>query len=202
VNYGEKFADWINDATRTSYQLGYYSTDPKLDGKHRKINISVKGRGLEALYRTATTRVKRSGRLTRAALIAQSRVEAALRYGEPVNDLQLEATAVAAKSKNGGSEMRVQITLNPEGVKFAREIGQNVTELDVGVFCVDEKRLMVGQLWKRVTLRFSEADYARFRRLGLGFTVIVPIRRSARDIKIAVYDGIADRVGTVMLKPK
>jgi VWFA-related protein len=202
VNYGEKFADWINDATRTSYQLGYYSTDPKLDGKHRKINIRVKGRGLEALYRHGYYARETVGTLDRAALIAQSRVEAALRYGDSVHDLQLAATAVTAKSKNGGSEMRVQITLNPEGVKFARETGQNVTDLDVGVFCVDEKRLMVGQLWKRVTLRFSEADYARFRRLGMGFTVIVPIRRSARDIKIAVYDGIGDRVGTVMVKPK
>ncbi len=202
VNYGEKFADWINAATRTSYQLGYYSTDPKLDGKHRKVNVSVKGRGLEPLYRHGYYARETPAMLDRADMIAQSRVEAALRYGLPVNDLQVVATALSAKSKNGDREMRVQITLNPEGVKFAREMGQNVTVLDVGVFCVDEKRLMVGQLWKRVSLRLNEAEYSRFRQLGMGFTVIVPIRRSARDIKIAVYDGLADRVGTAVIKPK
>jgi len=202
VNYGEKFADWINGATRTSYQLGYYSTDPKLDGKHRKVNVSVKGRGLEPLYRHGYYARETPAMLDRAEMIAQSRVEAALRYPEPVNDLQVAATALSAKSRNGGSEMRVQITLSPEGVQFAREMGKSVTALDVGVFCVDEKRLMVGQVWKRVTLRLSEAEYSSFRRLGMGFTVIVPIRRSARDIKIAVYDGIADRVGTAVTRPK
>jgi VWFA-related protein len=202
VNYGEKFADWINGATRTSYQLGYYSTDPKLDGKHRKVDVSVKGRGLEPLYRHGYYARETPAMLDRADMMAQSRIEAALRYAEPVSDLQVAATALAAKSRNGGSEMRVQITLNPEGVQFAREMGRNVAALDVGVFCVDEKRLMVGQLWKRVTLRLSEAEYSSFRQLGMGFTVIVPIRRSARDIKIAVYDGLADRVGTAVTKPK
>ena len=202
VNFGVKFADWVNAASRTAYQLGYYSTRPDLDGKYRKIQVKVNRRDVTPLYRRGYYARDTAVVIDRAEVIAQSRMSSALRYAGNVPDVRLTASAVAGKAKDGTREMVVQVNVAPAAVKFNRLIAEHAASLDLAVLCADERRLLVGHKWQRVDLRLSETQYEQYLKSGLGFTVHVPIRRSARHVKVAVYDRAADLVGTLETKPK
>jgi hypothetical protein len=49
-------------------------------------------------------------------------------------------------------------------------------------------------------MKLPDERYALFRESGVGFTVHVPIRRSANMVKAIVYDYAADRIGSAMPK--
>jgi hypothetical protein len=74
-----------------------------------------------------------------------------------------------------------------------------MASFDVAVFCLD-RQYLVGYVWRRIDMKLPDERYALFRESGVGFTVHVPIRRSANMVKAIVYDYAADRIGSAMPK--
>lgn len=205
LTYGDKFADRIDATTRGGYQLGYYPTDAALDGKYRKVTVKVNRRGLEVLYRHGYYARETAPPIDHRQVTSQSRVMAAARYASEVRDLQLAVTATRGKKPDGSLEMVVQVNVDPAGVAITGAGNQRAISLDVAVFCVDRMirgSYVVGQEWRRVDVRLDDERYERFMKTGIGFTVHVPLRRSANQVKAIVYDYAADLVGTAMPKIK
>jgi VWFA-related protein len=201
VTYGERFADRIDAATRSGYQLGYYPANTALDGKYRKVTVQVKRRGATVLYQHGYYAREEVAAIDRRQVISQSRVEAALRYGEEVPDLAVRAAARRGKSADGKPEMIVQVNVDPAGIAIQGEGDSRTVSLDVAVFCLDRssrQSYLVGYVWRRVTVQLDGARYDQFQKTGIGFTVHVPIRRSSNYVKAVLYDYHADRVGTVV----
>jgi hypothetical protein len=199
VTYGAQFADRINAATRTGYQLGYAPANPALDGKYRKVTVKVNRRGARVLHQFGYYARDEFTALDRRQVIGQSRVEAALRFGEPVSDLRFDASATPGTAPDGRRMMTVQVQIPPGGVSVTGEGSARQASVDVAVFCFD-RNYVVGYVWRRIDIGLPDSRYAQFQRSGLGFTVSVPIRRSANMVKAVVYDYLADRVGTVLPK--
>jgi hypothetical protein len=203
LTYGDKFADRIDATTRGGYQLGYYPTDSALDGKYRKITVKVNRRGLEVLYRHGYYARAAAPPIDTRQVQSQSRVLAAARYPDEVRDLQLAVSATRGKKPDGSLEMVVQVNVDPAGVAVTGAGAQRAISLDVAVFCVDQtlrQSYIVGQEWRRVDVKLDDQVYDRFMKMGIGFTVHVPLRRSANRVKAIVYDYAADLVGTAMPK--
>jgi hypothetical protein len=139
--------------------------------------------------------------LDRREVISQSRVEAALRYGGPVADLKLDVTAQPGKSADGKREMLVQVNVAPADVAIYDNGVERRILLDVAVFCMD-RQYLVGYVWRRVDLSMSDERLQLFRNSGIGFTVHVPIRRSANFVKAVVYNPTSDRLGTAVPRIK
>ena len=199
LTYGDRFAARIEANTRTGYQLGYAPSDPALDGKYRKVTVRVNRRGATVLYQHGYFARDDFAPLDRRQVISQSRVEAALRYGQPVTDLQLSATATPGKSADGKREMVVQVNVDPANVGIYDNGLQQRLQLDVAVFCLD-RQYLVGYVWRRIDMTMTDERLRQFKQHGVGFTVHVPIRRSASFVKAVVYDATADRIGTAVPK--
>jgi hypothetical protein len=205
LTYGDKFADRIDATTRGGYQLGYYPADSAMDGRYRKVTVRVNRRGLEVLYRHGYYAREAAPPIDHRQVTSQSRVLAAARYTEEVRDLQLAVTATRGKKPDGSLEMVVQVNVDPAGVSVTGTGVQRAISLDVAVFCVDQMirgTSVVGQEWRRIDVRLGDQQYERFMKMGIGFTVHVPLRRSANLVKAVVYDYAADLVGTAMPKIK
>lgn len=179
------------------YQLGYEPSDPALDGKYRKVRVKVNRRGARVLYQQGYYARNEFTTFDRRAVISQSRVEAALRYPRLVDDLKLNVTASAGRTPDRRHQMTVQVNIDPSTLQVTSMGGERLVSLDVGVFCVDRGQL-VGYIWRRMTLNLDDNRYAQVLQGGLGFTVIVPLQRSAKQVKAVVYDYASDRVGSAL----
>jgi VWFA-related protein len=199
LTYGDKFAGRIDATTRTGYQLGYAPSDPALDGRYRKVTVKVNRRGARVLHQQGYYAREEFTTFSRRQIIAQTRVEAALRYPQPVNDLELAVEARRGKAADGRRQLSVQVNIRPEALAVTGTGPDRMVSLDVAVFCFD-RQFLVGYVWRRVDVRLPDDRYARFLRSGVGFTVHVPIRRSANLVKAVVYDAHGDRLGTAMPK--
>jgi VWFA-related protein len=199
VTYGDRFADRINATTRVGYQLGYDPTNQLLDGKYRKVTVKVNRRGATVLYHHGYYAREDFTPLDRRQVIGQSRVEAALRHPQPVADLQLTVSAKPHRSPTGAREMLVQVNVAPTNVAVSGTGSDRSASLDVAVFCFD-RQYLVGYVWRRVDMKLPDERYELFRKSGVGFTVHVPIRRSANMVKAVVYDYAADRIGSAVPK--
>jgi VWFA-related protein len=199
VTYSDRFADRINAATRVGYQLGYDPTNQMLDGRYRKVTVKVNRRGATVLYHHGYYAREDFKPLERRQVISQSRVEAALRYPQPVDDLRLTVTAKPGRSSTGTREMLVQVNVAPTHVAVSGAGADRMASFDVAVFCFD-RQYLVGYVWRRVDMSLPDERYEIFRRSGVGFTVHVPIRRSANMVKAVVYDYAGDRIGSVIPK--
>jgi VWFA-related protein len=199
VTYADKFADKIDATTRVGYQLGYDPTNQALDGKYRKVTVKVNRRGATVLYHHGYYAREDFTPLDRRQVIGQSRVEAALRYPQPVTDLELTVAATPGRSATGEREMLVQVNVAPTNVAVTGTGAARSASFDVAVFCFD-RQYLVGYVWRRVDMKLPDDRYEVFRRSGVGFTVHVPIRRSANMVKAVVYDYAGDRVGSATPK--
>jgi len=163
------------------------------------VTVKVNRRGARVLYQQGYYAREEFTTFSRRQIIAQTRVEAALRYPQPVNDLELAVEARRGKAADGRRQMSVQVNLRPEALAVTGAGPDRMVSLDVAVFCFD-RQFLVGYVWRRVDVRLPDDRYARFLRSGVGFTVHVPIRRSANLVKAVVYDAHGDRLGTAMPK--
>lgn len=199
LTYGPPFADRVNAATRTGYQLGYAPANPSLDGKYRKVEVKVRRPGARVLFQHGYYARDEFTVLDRRQVVGQSRVEAALRYAEPVADVQFTATALPATASDGRRAMSVQVQVAAGQLTVTGDGAERKASVDVAVFCFD-RQYVVGYVWRRVEIGLPDDRYAKFLNSGVGFTISVPIRRSANMVKAVVYDYLADRIGTALPK--
>jgi hypothetical protein len=202
LSYGSEFADHIDLATRSGYQLGYYSSNPLFDGKYRQISVKVKRRGLTVLYRHGYYARESAPPIDRRQSLSASRVLSAARYTAEVHDLGVSVTAEPAKTPRGDRQMSVQIFLEPAGVIPFDLLGRHEALLDVAVFCGNAQQDIVGRTWDQVEMRLSEEQYGRFKNGGVTFSVKVPVKSSPKYVKVVVYDYTTDKVGTMVVKLK
>jgi hypothetical protein len=81
-------------------------------------------------------------------------------------------------------------------LSFENANGRHAATLDVAIFCGDEDQEIVGELWRKVDLNFTDDTFARLKRERLEFEVTVPVSEIPRFVKAVVYDYGADLVGS------
>ena len=80
--------------------------------------------------------------------------------------------------------------------------GVRTGDLQVYVYCGDEKEQVVGELKVRWTLRATDEALAGWRKDGLPRTLRVPVASKAKFVKVIVYDPGSDRTGSISLAVK
>lgn len=101
-----------------------------------------------------------------------------------------------------GSDVRrvsVRIRIDATAVAFDETSGPHVASLDVAVFLPDRRLLQVGQLWQPVELYLQPEDHGNALQSGLPHETILDAPPDARQVKVVVYDPVADRLGSVTL---
>jgi VWFA-related protein len=200
--YAEGAIDRINATTRFSYLVGYTPSNPRWDGRYRRIQIVVRRPDVTAHYRHGYYGREQVAENDRKQFLISSRMNAAVGYRREIRDLRLRASARLAAAVAGsgpGSAIDVAVTIDAGRVRFGTMQNQQVATLYVGLVCLDAKQLNIGQTVEELTLRLDEAGHQQTVKDGIIYTGRVVSRTFAPTVKVIVYDYAADLLGSAVV---
>jgi VWFA-related protein len=202
TSYARDFVNRLDEVTRTGYVLGYYPTNAALDRRYRNISVRVTRPGLRVLFRHGYFARAELPPLDRQRMLSYSRVTMAANFGTAVPDIKITAEALNVTTADKKREAHVVVQIAPDRLAFADSDGMKVGAIEIAVFCSDAAQRLVGQSWNQVDLKMTADAFARFRAQGMTYRARIPVSAPVRHLKVVVYDGGADVVGSAMVKVK
>lgn len=190
------FVDRLDAATRFQYVLGYYPSNPALDGKFRRIAVRVNRPGLTVQYRRGYFSRRDPAPLDRARIQPYTRVTAAATQAQLVRDLTVTVSASNTTAADKSRTVAVAITLLPNRLVFTEKDGRQTGRLDVAIFCADSRQGLIGQSWNTIDLNMTPEVFAQLKATGFALNGTVAVPSLARHVKVVVYDAGSDLVGS------
>ena len=187
----------LDEATASSYLLGYYPTNGKWDGAFRTISVKVNRPGVTVAYRRGYNARAASPAFDRFDYAARFRVEGAATYAEDVKDIGVTlAASLATEGKQTFVDVSAQI--DPAALHFEVRDGVSVGQILIAVVPMDSRRDIIGGKYKRQVahLQYDAETLALVRKIGIPYEVRLPVPAETRFIRVIVYDAAADRVGS------
>lgn len=196
--------DHIDQATRFGYILGYYASNPSMDGKYRRIAVRVNRPGLTVLYRHGYFARPPLEPFNLERTVTYSRIAAAANYAGAVPDINVQATASMSETGEAPQKLgvRLDIRIDPSRLTFTKRGGRNSTSIELATFLLDGRDHLVGQTWKTVELTFTDERLKDVMRDGVTVPVTISVSARPKNVKIIVYDAGADLLGSVIVKPQ
>ena len=196
-DFADKGLAKIAQATTSGYLLGYYPTNTAFDGRFRRIKVTVKKSGATVLYRHGYLAMAPMAPTDRRRSITYARIVSAVNSG-PLNDVTFKLRTGTVKGANRVPDFAAEITIDPSRVTFTEANGVQSAQLDVAVFCQDDSNDPTGDLWQRVNIRLSPAEWESAKRSGVTLTFTIPVKSAVKSVKVIVYDFASDRLGSTM----
>jgi len=110
--------------------------------------------------------------------------------------VELAVTSAPDQRAKGKGDVTAEVTVRFDALPLELVNGLRTGELEVSVYCGDQKEKVVGQRQDRWTLRADAATYESWLKNGLRRTVVVPVTAPVRFVKAVVYDRASDRTGS------
>ena len=198
--YGDQAFAKLDQTTRFQYLLGYYPTNTAMNGAFRRIEVKVNRPGVTVLYRRGYYASPQLVPLDRREFQTFSRISAAGRYSEPLNDIRITLKPPAPVS--GASEMTVEGSIDVSRVKFEQVEGRYTATIDIAVYAGTERESVVGDTLKKVELRLPEEVYRAVMREGASFSARIPLSADPEFVKVVVYDYASDLLGSAVVQLK
>jgi VWFA-related protein len=190
----------LEDGIGFQYLLAYYPSNPKWDGKYRKVTLKVNRPDVRVMYRQGYFATNQIVPLDRRQFVTSGRIDAAARYGGVVDHLKVTVKDTVVEGSGGTRALTAHLTVDISRVKFAREGELNIATLDVALYCGDDKEKVVGEARQKIDLKLTDALRESMLKDGTSFTSRVPLTGHPRVLKVIVYDYGADLVGTAVTK--
>ena len=176
----------------SSYTLGYYPEDKKMDGKYRQIKVKLGKEASEVRYRHGyfaidPTQVKDK----------KSDLEVAEALRDVVPDTQVTFSAQVKKTEKG---VGIDMLIDPNTVSAVDASGGKKLNLAVyaAVFSADGKILQSTS--QKVDQTFKDEVYDQIRQKGILLHLDVDKVPPNNDLRLAVQDGRTGMVGTITAK--
>jgi VWFA-related protein len=192
--------DAMDRATRFQYTLGYYPSNPTVDGRYRRIEMRVNRPGVTLMYRQGYYAQPAPPSFDRRELLAYTRMVRAFEYERPISDLVVSGTAAWQPETAGERQLGVRLVIDAARVHFDDVNGRRAAIVELGIFPLDRDDRQVGELWQRLELNLLPGTWARFQREGIPHAATLPAPQEARSVKIVAYDYNADLVGTAVVR--
>jgi VWFA-related protein len=188
----------IDEMTRVSYQIGYYPTNPEMDGRYRRITVTVKRPGTTVLYRHGYVARRMPPAVDRRTFVTYSRIAAAGGYGGEIHDVKLRMNAPMVVGPPGAEAVQVGAFIDTSTITFKMADGKHVAALDAVVYCGGEKQKLIGERWQTITIALTDANFARAQEIGIPFNTSVQVNGNVRFVKLIVYDYDGDKLGSAV----
>jgi VWFA-related protein len=188
----------IDEVTRVSYQLGYYPTNPRMDGRYRRITVTVKRPRLTAFYRHGYVARSAAPPVDRRTFVTYSRIAAAGGYGGEIRDLKLSMSSPAVVGQAGAQSVTLSAAIDTSTISFRIVDGKHVATLDAVAYCGGDRENIVGERWQTITIALTDANFALAQQIGIPFNTTVPVKGKVRFVKLIVYDYDGDKLGTAL----
>jgi VWFA-related protein len=197
AEYSRLGLERLDAATRTSYLLGYYPANAKLDGAFRSIIVKVNRPGVALIYRRGYNARTPAPVFDRVEYTTRSRIETAAALPEDVKDIGVTATA-SLTTENDQTFADVSAQIDAAALHFEVRDGIIEGRITIAVVPLDANRALIDGKYKRqvANLRYDQEALAVARKIGIPFDARLQVPSNTCYIRVVVYDAAADRVGS------
>ena len=199
---GDEAFKRLDESTRAQYLLGYSPTNGNWNGAYRRISVRVTRKDAQVLYRHGYAARQEIKPLTRREYLSYSRIASAANLTRPIDDLKMRVVTTSMNTTAEGMFLSVEVRIEPGALKFVRQADEYLAKVDVLHFCADAKEQLVGETWQTLDFKLTDANYQKFMREGVGYTIRVPVTGDPTHLKVILYDYGADLVGSSMVQLK
>jgi VWFA-related protein len=201
------------DASRVTYELGFYPGDVEWDGSFHKLTVKVNRKDAQVDARDgyfALGDPAPSPELLSATLVdaARGRIEETgirfMVHVEPPAPTPDDASSVAAAGAAGKRSMKVTLTfdpsqfaLRPAPVQSSDKTGALIDTIAIAFVAFDAKNQMLERAGVSLPFKLDAANYDRAVKEGVHYTRTVNLPPGATELRVVVYDSGNARVGSV-----
>jgi VWFA-related protein len=183
-------------ATNSYYILGYYSTNTALDGKFRKINISVKETSAKLDYRSGYFGGKTFNKFTTAD--KERQLEDALMLGDPITDLTISLEINYFQLNRAEYFVPLMMKIPGSELALARRGGAEHTVIEFIGEIKDDFGVTVQNIRDRVDAKLTGATAAELVKRPILYPTGYTLLPGKYSIKVLARDDETGRIGTYM----
>jgi VWFA-related protein len=197
-DFGGAFERLVADNS-TYYLLGYRSSDPKQDGRFRKIEVRVNRPGTRVRARSGYTATPPKGiesRILTEALEPSPTLREALNGPLPVAGLPLRVFAAPFRGDRGGAVL-VGVEIDASQFRFEQKDGLFVDTLEVAIVALDDKVKFKAGDRHRIDLRLKPATHAAVVTEGLRLLFRLTLPSGRFQVRAAANESGSGAVGSV-----
>ena len=186
------------------YLLGYHSSDPKQDGRFRKIEVRVNRPSIRVRARsgyTAAPAKRIESRILTEALEPSPTLREALNGPLPVAGLPLRVFAAPFRGERGGTVL-VGVEIDARKFRFEQKDGLFVDTLEVAIVALDDQVKFKAGDRHRIDLRLKPATHAAVMTEGLRLLFRLSLPPGRFQVRAAANESGSGAVGSVFSRPR
>lgn len=182
-------------AMRSYYLLGYYSSNQALDGKYRRISVKLNSKmSAKVEHRPGYYADKVWGKLNGQE--KEQQLKEALSEGNPVTDLPLALQVDYFRISAATYFVPVSIKIPGSVVALAAKGGAAVTQFDFAGQIQDEQHAVVGNVRDFIKIRLDEGNAAKAGRKSFQYDAGFTLEPGKYRMKFVVRENLTGKMGT------
>jgi hypothetical protein len=189
---------YAQKALSSYYILGYYTTNTNLDGKFRKVVVSLKDLSAKLDYRSGYYAGKTFGKFTTAD--KERQLEDALMLGDPVTDLTIQMEVNYFQLNKAEYYVPVMMKIPGSELALARRGGAEHTVIDFIGEIKDEYGTTVQNIRDKVDTKLTGETAAELVKKPIQYDTGYTLLPGSYTIKVLARDDETGRIGTYLSK--
>ncbi len=186
-------------ATTSYYLIGYYTTNQALDGKFRKIKITLNNGNIANIdYRQGYYSNKEFKKFT--AVDKERQLEDALMLGDPITDLTIAMELDYFQLNRAEYFVPVIVKIPGRELALARKGGAERTLIDFVYEIKDDFGTTITNSRDKIDIKLSDATAAELARRPIQYDTGFTVLPGNYSIKFLARDAETGRIGTYMTK--
>jgi VWFA-related protein len=184
----------VQEDTNVYYVIGYFSSNPKEDGKYRKIRVELTGPDMKIEHRPgyfASKSFKQMNKEERDLQLTQ-----AMNVDRPFVDVPLILQADYFRKDNDIVFVPISIELDGDGLKFEEKSGNSEGKFEFVAQAVDLKGKVTGVARDSVSLKLPAEKAAKIKDGGIYYSTGFQLRPGAYKMKFLVRDNLTGKLGS------
>jgi VWFA-related protein len=180
--------------TNIYYVMGYFSSNPKEDGKYRKIRVELTRPDLKIEHRPGYFASKAFGQLNQQERDLQ--LEQAMNVDRPFVDVPLILETDYFRKDNDTVFVPISIELDGDGLKFEEKGANREGKFEFVAQATDGKGKVTGVARDSVVVRLPAEKAEKIRQGGIYYSTGFQLRPGAYKLKFLVRDNVTGKLGS------
>ena len=180
--------------TNIYYVLGYFSSNPKEDGKYRKIRVELNRSGLKIANRPGYFASKAFGRLTQQEKDLQ--LTQAMNVERPFVDVPLILEADYFRKDNNTNYVPISIEIHGDGLQFEEKGSNREGKFEFVAQAYDLKGRVTGVARDAVSVKLPAEKAEKLKSGGIFYSTGFQLRPGAYNLKFLVRDNVTGKLGS------
>jgi hypothetical protein len=164
-----------------------------LDGKYRRITITVNRKDVTVAYRRGYAAQPELPPTDWRETLTQKRLQEATAAGSEVSDIGLEA-AVERVGTPPGQHVSVRLQIDPSSLRWSDADGRKETTAHVLILCGDKDGRLVGKTDHRISLSLDVERYRETLKGRIPYITTIGVDGQPAHVKIILYSAENDRL--------